>query len=61
MDIISHFYKILKENFNKYLYNYFLDSNFWNKTSDIDNYINFMTALDDFNYAKVHIILLITK
>ena len=51
MDIISHFNKILKENFNKYLYNYFLDSNFWNKTSDIDNYINFMTALDDFNYS----------
>ena len=53
MDIISHFYKILKENFNKYLYNYFLDSNFWNKTSDIDNYINFMTALDDFNYSFI--------
>ena len=51
MDIISHFNKILKENFNKYLYNYFLDYNFWNKTSDIDNYINFMTALDDFNYS----------
>ena len=53
MDIISHFYKILKENFNKYLYNYFLDSIFWNKTSDIDNYINFMTALDDFNYSFI--------
>lgn len=51
MNIISHFNEILKQNFNKYLYNYFLDSNFWNKTSDIDNYINFMSALDNFNYS----------
>lgn len=51
MNIISHFYEKLRENFNKYLYNYFLESNFWNKTSDIDNYINFMTALDNFNYS----------
>lgn len=51
MNIISHFYEKLRENFNKYLYNYFLESNFWNKTSDIDNYINFMTDLDNFNYS----------
>lgn len=51
MNIISQFNEILRENFNKYLYNYFLESNFWNKTSDIDNYINFMTDLDNFNYS----------
>ena len=51
MNIISYFNQILKENFNKYLYNYFLDSNFWNKTSNIDNYIDFMTNLDNFNYS----------
>ena len=39
MNIISYFNQILKENFNKYLYNYFLDSNFWNKTIAINNYI----------------------
>ena len=51
MDMISHFNDILKENFNKYLYHYFLKSNFWSKTGDIDNYINFMSDLDKFNYS----------
>lgn len=50
MDIISHFYGILKENFNKYLNNSFLESNFWSKSSNIDNYIDFMSNLDKFNY-----------
>lgn len=49
MNIISHFQEILKENFNKFLINYFNNSNFWNKSSDINNYINFMTDLDSFN------------
>lgn len=49
MDIISYFYNFLKENFNHFIKNYFKDSNFWNKTSDINNYINFMTNLDNFN------------
>ncbi len=51
MDMISHFNEILKENFNKYLYHYFLKSNFWSKTGNIDNYINFMSDLDTFNYS----------
>ena len=51
MDIISHFNEILEENFNKYLYNYFLRSNFWTKSTNIDNYINFMSSLDKFNYS----------
>lgn len=51
MNIISHFNESLKDNFNKYLYSYFLESNFWNKSSSIDNYINFMSNLDNFNYS----------
>lgn len=51
MNIISHFNKILEESFNNFLKNYFYESNYWNKTSDIDNYINFMTDLDNFNYS----------
>lgn len=51
MNIISHFNKIVEESFNNFLKNYFYESNYWNKTSDIDNYINFMTDLDNFNYS----------
>lgn len=50
MDILSHFYKILENNFNKFLFTYFNNSNFWNKSHDFNNYINFMTDLDNFNY-----------
>lgn len=53
MNIISHFNKFLEKSFNKFLKNYFLDSNYWNKTSDINNYINFMTDLDSFNYTFI--------
>lgn len=53
MDIISHFNKLLKNNFNKFLKNYFNNSNFWNKSSDFNNYINFMTDLDSFNYSFI--------
>lgn len=51
MDIISHFNKFVEENFNNFLKNYFNKENFWNKKGDIDNYINFMTSLDSFNYS----------
>ena len=51
MNIISHFNKILEESFNNFLKKYFYESNYWNKTSNIDNYINFMTDLDNFNYS----------
>lgn len=51
MNIISHFNKILEESFNNFLKKYFYESNYWNKTSDIDNYVNFMTDLDNFNYS----------
>ena len=53
MNIISYFNKILEDNFNKFLKNYFNNSNFWNKSSDFNNYINFMTDLDSFNYSFI--------
>lgn len=54
MDIISQFYNFLKDSFNLFLKKYFLESNFWNKSSSIDNYINFMTDLDSFNYSFIN-------
>ena len=51
MNIVSYFNEFLKENFNKYLNNFFLESNFWSKSSNIDNYIDFMSNLDIFNYS----------
>ena len=50
MDIISQFNHFVEENFNKFLKNYFLHSNYWNKSSSINNYLSFMNALDSFNY-----------
>jgi len=51
MDIISQFNKFVEENFNIFLKNCFDKGNFWNKSSNINNYINFMTNLDSFNYS----------
>lgn len=52
MNIISHFKEIVENNFNKFLKNYFCNnSNLWEKSGTIDNYINFMTDLDSFNYS----------
>lgn len=51
MNIISQFYKFLENSFHSFLEKHFLGSNFWNKTSSFDNYINFMTDLDSFNYS----------
>ena len=52
MNIISHFKEIVENNFNKFLKNYFCNnSNLWEKSGTIDNYINFMTDLDLFNYS----------
>ena len=53
MNILSQFNNILEKNFNKFLKNYFINSNFWNKSSDFNNYINFMTDLDSFNYSLI--------
>ena len=53
MDIISQFNHFVEENFNKFLKNYFFHSNYWNKSSSINNYISFMTDLDSFNYNLI--------
>ena len=54
MNIISHFKEIVENNFNKFLKNYFCNnSNLWDKSGTIDNYINFMTDLDSFNYSFI--------
>lgn len=53
MNILSQFNNILEKNFNKFLKSYFYSSNFWNKSSDFNNYINFMTDLDSFNYSFI--------
>ena len=51
--ILSQFYNFVEENFNKFLKNHFLESNYWNKSSSINNYISFMTDLDSFNYSFI--------
>lgn len=51
MDIISHFNKFVENNFNIFLKNLFDKGNFWNKKGNVDNYIDFMTNLDSFNYS----------
>jgi len=53
MNILSQFNKILEDNFNKFLKSYFINSNFWNKSSDFNNYISFMNDLDSFNYSFI--------
>ena len=53
MNIISQFNHFVEESFNKFLKNYFLHSNYWNKSSSINNYISFMTDLDSFNYSFI--------
>ncbi len=51
MNMITQFNKLLEESFNKFLKKYFFESNYWNKTSDLNHYINFMNDLDSFNYT----------
>lgn len=53
MNIITHFKEILEENFNKFIKNYFNQSNYWDKLSNTNNYINFMNDLDSFNYSLI--------
>lgn len=53
MNILSQFNKILEDNFNKFLKSYFINSNFWNKSSNFNNYISFMNDLDSFNYSFI--------
>ena len=53
MNIITHFKQILEQNFNNFIKKYFEQSNYWDKSSNIGNYINFMTDLDSFNYSTI--------
>ncbi len=53
MNRLSHFTTILKDDFNNFLTNYFNSSNFWYKSSSIDNYISFMSNLDSFNFSFI--------
>lgn len=53
MNIITYFKEFLENNFNKYIKNYFNNTNYWNKSSNINNYISFMTDLDSFNYSLI--------
>lgn len=53
MNMISQFYNILGNNFNNFLKKYFQESNYWYKSSNIDNYINFMNDLDSFNTSFI--------
>lgn len=49
MNIISQFHKFVENSFHSFLEKYFLESNFWYKSSSFDNYINFMSDLDSFD------------
>ena len=51
MNIISQFHQFLENSFHSFLEKYFLESNFWLKSSDFNNYINFITDLDSFSYS----------
>ena len=51
MNIISQFHQFLENSFHSFLEKYFLESNFWHKSSDFNNYINFITDLDSFSYS----------
>ena len=53
MNIISYFKQILEQNFNNFIKKYFEQSNYWHKSSNVNNYINFMTDLDSFNYSLI--------
>ena len=53
MNIITHFKEILEENFNKFIKNYFNQSNYWDKLSNLNNYIGFMNDLDSFNHSLI--------
>lgn len=49
MNIVTQFNKLLEKSFNIFLKKYFKDSNYWDKESNIINYISFMTDLDKFS------------
>lgn len=46
MNIISQFNELLKKSFNEYLKKYFSNNLYLNKSSDFNNYYNFINDLD---------------
>ena len=53
MNIITYFKQIFEKNFNNFIKKYFEHSTYWDKSSNINNYINFMTDLDSFNSSLI--------
>lgn len=53
MNIITYFKEILEKNFNNFIKKYFEQSIYWNKTTNINNYIGFMNNLDSFNQSLI--------
>lgn len=49
MNILTQLYTKMEDSFNKYLKNYFINSNYWDKESDINNYYSFMDGIDNFS------------
>ena len=52
-DRYTEMYTIDEENLNNFIKKYFEQSTYWDKSSNISNYINFMTDLDSFNYSLI--------
>ena len=45
MNIVTHFKQILEKNFNNFIKKYFEQSNYWDKSFDIFNYISFIIKI----------------
>ena len=53
MNIITYFNSFLEKSFNIYLKSYFSENNFLYKSSDFNNYFNFITDLDKFSSSFI--------
>ena len=49
MNIITYFNQFLKDNFNNFLEKYFEEGNYYTKTSNFNNYFDFINDLDSFS------------
>ena len=57
MNMITYFNSFLEKNFNNYLKSYFSKNNFLYKSSDFNNYFNFISDLDKFSSSLISDIL----
>ena len=57
MNMITYFNSFLEKSFNIYLKSYFSENNFLFKSSDFNNYFNFITDLDKFSSSFISIVL----